>query len=194
MTYYRIVHKVTEWGEPTGNIIDMAMPFDEDGTELDPFDFLSAKKLTHINKVDLRLELSGPPNDFIFASFDIPICHKRIIRALQGICPHDFQAIDVITGFNDIDYTIINVLALADCIDEAKSRILYWTEKDGIPSKVGKFKMAGKLVLNPVFIGCHDLFRLEKWEIAIVVSQRVKDVFEELKVSGISFWPMELAG
>ncbi len=189
MRYYRIAQKFEE-GIPSGHIDDMGMPFDEDGNELDPFLFTSGIPLHDVQRVALEVVVSGPPNDFILASFEIPIVHKRAIDSLMKLCPSDIQAIDVSMGFNDVDYSILNVLTLSDCIDRKKSRISYWKEEDGVPSKVGQFSSVDVLVIDPLLVGTHNCFRPVGWEVALLVSERVKEAFELLAIKGASFWPV----
>jgi hypothetical protein len=134
--------------------------------------------------------LGGPPTDFFFTHFDVPVIHKRAIEALRQLCPSDFQAIDIILADNVFDYAILNVMTLIDCIDKRQSRFSYWTEEDGVPEKIGQFSSMDHLVIDPMVVGSHDCFRPIGWEVAMLVSERVKATFEQLGIRGASFYPV----
>ena len=62
-----------------------------------------------------------------------------------------------------------------------------WTEKDGRPDKVGKYRHLGDLTIDSSRTNGHHIFRIRDWEIALIVSERVKDALNGIDDLGIVF-------
>ena len=76
-----------------------------------------------------------------------------------------------------------------ECVDETKSIFVKWEKDDPIrPDKAGEYESFEKLVLNPLDIpeDAH-IFRLKKYDILIVISEKLKLLLEENKVSGLQY-------
>ncbi|MGT2512646.1 imm11 family protein [Cupriavidus basilensis] len=86
----------------------------------------------------------------------------------------------------DEPFEILNVLDIVDCVDEEKSDFSRWTEEDGRPDKVGDYRM-NVLRVNADKVAGHGLFRVKGWQIALVCSQRIRDLLIEHGVTGVRF-------
>jgi len=129
----------------------------------------------------------GIPLDFTFASFDLPVVTERIATMLATIADQDIQRLPVVLASPEQNYEIVNVVSRIPCIDAARSDIMWWTEADGRPDKVGKPRMITKFVIDRGQVpGCH-IFRPEGWELVIIVSELVKNALEQGDVSGVTF-------
>lgn len=82
---------------------------------------------------------------------------------------------------------------LQSCFDtvsrefEANSEFMKWTKEDGRPEKVGEYRMFTKLSLDPKKATGHKIFRVQGWQIALIVEEEVKESLEQRKASGIVF-------
>jgi hypothetical protein len=179
---------------------------DGSGRELDSRDF------THGRPVDvgppLRLSLSdeditvdveeplrvslrrkGKPLDFTFADFDMPVANKQTADLLATVAGSEVQRLPIRVATRKEQFEIINVASQIDCIDVEKSEIEWWTEEDERPDKIGTPRMISKLVIDPKRISGTHIFRPKGWDVVIVVSDVLKQVLEEAKVTGIRFGP-----
>jgi hypothetical protein len=128
----------------------------------------------------------GTPLDFTFDGWGVPVVTPKVGELLGAIAGKEIQRIPVLAGGGE-DYEIVNATSRVDCIDTGRSEIMWWTEDDGRPDKVGKPQMIGKLVLDRGRAEGHHFFRLEGWAVALIASDLVKKAFEETGVSGVAF-------
>jgi hypothetical protein len=138
----------------------------------------------------MALRRAGTPLDFTFADFDMPVVASRIAGILAEVASSGIQRMPVCVESHGGNFEIINVVERVGCIDTEKSNIMWWTEADRRPDKIGKPRMITALRIDPTRAGERNIFRLEGWEIALIVSDLVKDTLEEAKVSGIAFSPV----
>lgn len=177
---------------------------DDAGTELDSRDFtyglplevnpalkvsLSNEYKTIAVKSPIRVSLSrhGEPLDFTYASFDMPVVTANLGQMLAETAVGDIQRIPAQVESRDEPYEIINVTSRLACIDAGLSKIMWWTEADGRPDKVGKPRMVSKLVIDKKCVGASQIFRPDGWEVVLIVSDAVKTVLEAARISGVKF-------
>ena len=179
---------------------------DGSGRELDSRDFtygrpvdvgpplrlsLADEDITVDVEEPLRVSLrrKGKPLDFTFADFDMAVANKRTADLFAKVAPSEIQRLPVEVATRKEEFEIINVISQIDCIDEEKSEIEWWTEEDERPDKIGTPQMISKLVIDPKRIPGTHIFRPKGWDVVIVVSDVLKKVLEEAKVTGIRFRP-----
>lgn len=130
----------------------------------------------------------GTPLDFTYSDEGAPIVTKEVARLLSKIADKDIQRFSVKVDRMEKDYEMINVIALADCIDTKRSEILWWEEGNDIrPDKAGKPHSISKLVIDPDRVNNHHIFRLQEWTLPVIVSDVVKEALEEANVTGVVF-------
>lgn len=145
----------------------------------------------------LRLSLyrkrTGAPLDFTFTGENVPVVTSRVANILTTHAKADIQRIPVHVEGQKESYEIINVTSLIDCIDTQRSEIR-WFEKDNDirPDLAGEPEWVRKLVIDPHRVGQHHMLRLKGWELPIIVSEPVKEMLENAKVSGIWFTKVSL--
>ncbi|HEY0154080.1 MAG TPA: hypothetical protein VGB92_18850 [Longimicrobium sp.] len=155
-------------------------------------EFLRGTVIQHSGQFFAGLRRPGEPLDFTFADFGVPIVRRDIAERLGSLAEGDLQRIPVEIGGQSGAYDIINVVAVADCLNKKRSKITYWTEADGLPEKVGKCFSVIDPVIDPVRVGAHDVFRIAGWVPPIVVSERVAQVLSG--ATGVIIHPLESAG
>jgi hypothetical protein len=177
---------------------------DGDGTRLDARDFrygvpvdvgppLKVSLWNDHNTVNARdpltvsLRRAGAPLDFTFADFDMPVVALKVARIMGALAVRDIQRIPVGVESRDERFEIINVISRLSCIDAAASEVMWWTEADRRPDKLGKPRMITQLKIDPTRVEGQHIFRPEGWEVALVVSDLVKGALEEVGVTGITF-------
>ena len=102
----------------------------------------------------------------------------------------DTEWIEVCIDGSDHSYSILNVLAERDCTDTERSEFTRWEKSDGRADKVGEFRMFTKLLIDPRRCGDAEIFRLDGWNIALVVSERVRGMLEGVRDLGVKFDPI----
>lgn len=115
---------------------------------------------------------------------------KTLMDTLVAALPEGtVQAVPVEIDGVDEPYEILNVLDIVDCVDEDRagfSMFPRWTEEDGRPEKIGDYRI-NVLRIDPARAASHDLFRVKGWRIALVCSERIRDLLISHGVTGIQF-------
>jgi hypothetical protein len=131
----------------------------------------------------------GHPLDFTMADFDLLIINEKV-KNLISEDEVQFIPVKLETDPNSkTNYHLMVVNKEIECVDESKSVFVKWLKDDPIrPDKAGKYKSFEKLVLNPDDIPKEaNIFRLKKYDLVIVISERLKHLLEENKVSGVQY-------
>lgn len=135
--------------------------------------------------VHLRQEGSSPA--FTFGGFDLPVVSDRVVTALSALCPNDIQCLPVSVGLFATGFQILNVIATADCLDEARSSFEKWTPSHNRPDRVGDYRLVVALKVDPNRTQNRHMFRIRGWHIALVVSEEVKNTLEAIDNLGVVF-------
>ncbi|AKJ06375.1 Hypothetical protein AA314_08001 [Archangium gephyra] len=85
-------------------------------------------------------------------------------------------------------YFILNALRIIRCIDDARcEEVRYWRPEDGDPDKVGQYRVVAGMRIDPSKVGDSHIFRPWGWTVALLVSERLKQVMEEEGITGTKF-------
>jgi hypothetical protein len=196
-SYYQLID------DPTPDRWYLKGLWDKAGRKLDPRDFRYGDSIEFVPslrvhsedgalveaKFPLRtgLRKNGSPLDFTFASFDMPIVRGHVARLLCEIDEPAFQVFPVaVDGYSE-DFFILNVCRRLECIDREKSDAEWWNLPDCPPDKVGKPSAIFSLVVDRELAQPYHAFRVADWEIALVVSDRIRLAFQQTGVRGVRF-------
>jgi uncharacterized protein DUF1629 len=137
-----------------------------------------------------RVAEEGRHIEFNIAEFQVPIVSRRAGDILESMAPENVQRIPISIDKSEDDWEILNVLARVECLDRERSKIDYYPN-DPLPDedveRAGKPRGIRKLVIDPEKVGTHQIFRITDWEVAIIVSESVKDALQSAMVSGTFF-------
>jgi hypothetical protein len=135
----------------------------------------------------MSLRRVGPPLDFTFGDFEVPVVNRRASRLLADVAGTDIQLVPITVAGHAGEYDIANIVSVVECIDLSRSDVAYWTEEDGLPDMVGKLQMVVDLVIDPDLAEGRHLFRLAGWQVAVIASDTLKSALEAERVTGITF-------
>ncbi len=133
--------------------------------------------------------MPGRPLDFSTAgSGATPIVHVKLAARLSELAPDDVQLLPVeIEGHPD-QYLILVATKLVRCIDPHASReVRYWKPEHGQPERVGEYRSVAGLRIDKKRVGDAKLFRTWGWDIALIVSEDLKEAFEHEGATGARF-------
>lgn len=147
------------------------------------------------NEVVVPLEHSGPPLDISFGPFMLPVVSERVASLIDGLAPGDVQRIPIHIGsisglYEPGRYEILNAIARVDCINEAATDGTRWTSADGVPELVGRWKMIVKLVIDASKVADHQIFRIDGWEMGLIVTDEIRRALSGIGASGASYRPI----
>jgi hypothetical protein len=84
-------------------------------------------------------------------------------------------------------YIVLVATRLIRCIDEKASEVSFWTPEHGVPDKVGHYMGVDRMRIDKVKVGNAMVFRPEGWEVALIVSEEIKDALERMGTTGTRF-------
>lgn len=168
----------------------LSEPLDEHGALLDPCDFIEGVPYRGTRPVCVRMTHPGEPLAFNLAAFEMPVVTSDIADLLSELAPQDLEIFPVRVANTNQRFAILNVIALADCLDEQRSIFTRWTADSSRPDLLGQIKMISRIRLDPSRVGDHQLFRLDGWPLALLVSESARRVIESVPNAGVIFDPV----
>jgi hypothetical protein len=147
------------------------------GLDVNPEIFTQAEHARIDGELELPLRRPGKPLDFTLADFSMPVIRRELGIRLLEVAGESVELIPVEVEGQTKSFCVLNVLAAARCLDETRSEVTIWTEKDGRPEKVGQYRMVLNLHVRP---NCHPhpIFRLSGWEASIIVTEPVAEILK----------------
>lgn len=182
--FYRVmddVHHPDRW--------HLGVPRDTSGREVDPWQFTDGKSLRVESLLRVPVRYGGEPLDFTFAAFDVPVVSRRAQTVLMSVVANDVQLIPVIVddvGESGREYAILNIVRSIQCLDESRSEFVKWTTADRRPDRLGSYRMVTKLRVVSREISA-NVFRIAGWEVALIVSNAVREAILTASLTGITF-------
>lgn len=183
MKYFNLFENVAEGFWCLGH------PLDGQGRELDdPWQFSAGEPAHFKGQIRLPVDLEGEARDYSHAAFSTPVVNAKLAALFQELAPKDVELIPVEVDSHAGPYFILNALRAIPCIDtEASSDVVYWTEEDGIPEKVGTLSYISEMRIDPLKVGDAKVFRPSEWEVSLIVSEDIKDAMERAGITGAKF-------
>ncbi|CAM4492764.1 imm11 family protein [Corallococcus exiguus] len=164
-------------------------PLDAQGRELDdPWQFRVGGLAHFKGKIKFPVDVEGASRDYSHAAFSTPVVNARLAALFQEMAPNDIELIPVEIDSHAGPYFILNALRTIPCVDtEASSDVVYWTEEDGIPEKVGTLSFISEMRIDTSKVGDAKVFRPSEWDVVLIVSEDIKDAMERAGITGAKF-------
>jgi hypothetical protein len=176
---------------PTGSTRYSLSVYPNGACEIDPREFTEGRRYGGPIPVMVRLEIDGTRPQFTFASHNMPIVSHPLAKLIGNICSEDVQRLPITVGPSITGYEILNVVATADCLDEALSEFVEkWTLEHGRRDKVGQYRAVGRLKIDSARTDNRGVFRIRGWEGALIVSHKVRMALERIANLGVVFNPV----
>lgn len=164
-------------------------PTKQNGEEIDPWIFTNGSSVRIDEQLKVPIYRPGKPLDFSTAGVGVtPVVHVRVATLFAELAPDDIQLLPVDIPAQPEQYCILVTKRLIRCIDDERStEVRYWKPEDGRPEKVGKYRSVYRMRVDPEKAGDARVFRTWGWEIALVVSEDLKEAIERAGVTGAKF-------
>ncbi|RKG92451.1 hypothetical protein D7V88_06100 [Corallococcus terminator] len=164
-------------------------PLDSSRQKLDdPWQFTVGKPAHFTGQIQLPLSLEGETRDFSHAAFATPVVHARLADLFKALAPNDVELIPVEVDSHPGPYFILNAIRTISCVDvEASEEAHYWKEDDGFPEKVGTLSSLYGMRIDSSKVGDAKVFRPSEWDVALIVSEDIKEAMERAGITGAKF-------
>jgi hypothetical protein len=165
----------------------LATPIDSNGRKVHDWDFKRGTPVHVEGRLKIPMTVAGRPLDFSEAGLNIPVVHVKVGSMLAERAPGDVQLIPTDIEGQPEQYLILVATRLIRCIDEAASKVRFWTPEHGVPDKVGQYIAVDRLRIDKRKVGNAKVFRPEGWEVVLIVSEEIKDAMEAMGATGMRF-------
>jgi hypothetical protein len=166
----------------------LGTPVDEQGKELDPWQFDEGRMLELGCVLRFPLDIPGMSLDFCWAAFSILVVNARFVGLFERLKVQDVQFIPARVEGHAEPYFILNPLRIIRCIDDARSEeVRYWKPEDGQPDKVGEYRVVAGMRIDPTKVGDARIFRPWGWRVALIISEDLKQALEQEGITGTRF-------
>jgi len=90
----------------------LGSPMDEQGQEIDPWQFKDGKTLELGCIPRFPVDVRGRPLDYCWAAFSIPVVHGRVVQLFERLDVREVQFIPARVEGHDAPYFILNALRI----------------------------------------------------------------------------------
>jgi len=136
----------------------------------------------------LPVEEEGISLDYSHGFGMMPIINKHLAEELLKLAHDDIQLFPVKILGHEEEYFIMNVIQVAECVDERRSRGILW--KPGMAGDPRRYSSLSEIHIDPTRTSGHKLFRLKHWEMVLICSEEIKDLFDRMEAQGALFRPV----
>lgn len=118
-------------------------------------------------------------------AFSVPVISEKIKNQLGDIKGVQFIPVTIDTVSN---YFLMAITQKINCLNEELSVFEKFTENDPIrPDLAGHYSCISKLVVDSSKVNGENIFRIDKAEHFLIVSEKVKNAIEDINASGVKF-------
>lgn len=160
--------------DPEGPVPWNVGPGDQpSGQSVDPRRFTCCESFGPIDEpIHLVVKSQGDDVDFHFGSFDMPVLERQLGERMAAFAVGQLELVPALVEGSSKEVVIANALASVDCLDEARTVGEKWLADAGRPDKLGQYRTIVHLRVDPARIDA-DIFRVQGWKVALVVSDRL---------------------
>jgi hypothetical protein len=115
------------------------------------------------------------------------VATRALCSLLERTAPNEIECFPIAIPGAKASYAILNVVSKVDCLDEKASETVKWIASDGRPDKIGQYRSVSRLIIDPNRAIGHQVFRIARWEIALIVSNTIKCALEQHEHLGVVF-------
>jgi hypothetical protein len=142
-----------------------------------------------IDLLDMDVFRDGEELDFTLSEcYGLPVVSDKIKEALDGVSGIQFISLEI-NGKSCISrYHLLVVSTVLKCVDECRSMFNKFEINDPVrPDKAGHYRGFMKLIIDAEKAKGHQLFRLEGFEIALIISEEIKARLDNIQAKGVRY-------
>ncbi|RKG63795.1 hypothetical protein D7V80_29360 [Corallococcus sp. CA054B] len=117
-----------------------------------------------------------------------PIANEQVANVFRELAPDDVQLFPIEIEGTPERYYVVNATRHFKCIDEANCREVQIYPPDGaVPERLGEYRSISGLRIDTSKIEDARVFRPMGWELALIVSEEIKEGIESVGNTGVFF-------
>ncbi|MFP2895992.1 imm11 family protein [Corallococcus sp. 4LFB] len=168
----------------------LELPAPASGGELDdPWMFGDGRRLSDPGPLTSRPFREGPQRSFSVAnSGRTPIADEQVANVFRKLAPDDVQTFPIRIEGAGKGFHVINATKRFSCVDKKNSREVQIYPSDGVaPERVGTYRAIHGLRIDRTKTAGAQVFRIQGYPSALIVSAKIKSALEEVGNLGVSF-------
>jgi hypothetical protein len=168
---------------------ELGSPVDASGQELWHGHFSQGLPLELRSPAFIPLHAPGRALDYTTTALGIPVVHAKVEALFSRLqLQAQLQLFPATVEGQAGSYFLANPLRVIRCIDDARCEAAFhYTAEDEEPERLGEYRNVRGLRIDPSQVGDAQIFRPWGWQVALIVSERVKRTLEEDSVTGVRF-------
>lgn len=159
--------------------------------KIDPQHLAMGRHFESPGPLIVTVKKRGEPMNLSFTLRDVPVATTRVADIVEKIAPGAIERFPVKVEGHEGRYEILNVVRGIDAIDRKRSEYMLWKVEDDRPDKLGQFRQVTRLVIRDDIPQDVGIFRPAGWEVALIVSAKLKKELEKIGRLGVTFRPLE---
>ncbi len=174
---------------PQQNFITEIYGFDNPRAQIDWDEFLSEYLVNKEKQYFATIKSGTEEVDFTTTFYGFCVISEKLKQLFEKHKISDCMIVPLAMNQTQSQpfYLLIDPLRY-DCVDETHSEFEKFLENDPVrPDLAGQYRAFLKLIIDPQKTENADFFRLENEGATIIVSQNIKDIYEENHLTGASF-------
>src|SRR5262249_18421062 len=183
MQYFRILTDDSMFGDRWF----LNDPRTEHGDEIDAREFAKGKAYHGARPTTVPIYQEGRRVEFSLGSFDMPVVSERIARLIETNAASEVECFPIMVASSIPGYEILNAVCREACVDEQRSLVTRWQPGDFRPDRIGKYRMVSNVTSDPSRTHDRHIFRVEDFEIALIVSEEIRVALEKIGSLGVVF-------
>lgn len=133
--------------------------------------------------VTSRVYHPGPLLELTMTQETVPVLNERVAQIFAAHVGQDAQLIPARAHGSEEKLWAVNVLAIPDCFDEARTEeFRRWTSEDGQPDRVGDYRTVYGLRIDPVRAEGHAILRPRRYRVPVIVSEPLAEALKSANV------------
>jgi hypothetical protein len=192
MNYYEIKTDFYEFSHQ--NFITEIDGFDNPRAQIDWDEFLIGYLPNRPKKYRATIESGHEEVDFTTTFYGFCVISDKFVKLLEKEKISDCLVIPLIFNkqLSQPFYLLVDALRY-ECVDETNSDFQKFLEDDPVrPDLAGRYRAFFKLIIDSSKVDNADFFRLENEDASVIVSQKIKDIYDVNHLTGASFTKVTL--
>lgn len=185
MRYYRLMD------ETLGNRSVFSCKCDGSGSTLSAGAFMQCHLFVDPVPIALEYLQRGIVLDFSTDTYGAPVISERCCNALVDLISQDAQFLPAQIAGSPHKMFIVNALHAIDCVDEARSELMLDRHYLAGDLRHQRYAVIASIAFRPAMVIGRNMFRIKGYAPALIVSDRVRKIFEVERLSGGTFTEVE---
>lgn len=180
MKYFKLIENLSK--NPNSLDFDFIMNYDDFEIQKISYD----PNIIFENEIEIEVDLDCGKKelDYNLSNQGIEIVSEKL-KSLFNENEAEFFKVKILNYKTKLNYYLLKIKNFYDCVDESKSEFEYYPQEN--ESRKNEYKSLNRFYLDSTKVGKSRIFRLQKYFPEIIITEDLKKIFEENKITGLEY-------